>query len=378
MTLIAFDWVMSLDPEWYSAIFGLLVGVSQALAATALAVLWLGLERWRVERRQPSGSGVTPRQSPDAGNLLLAILLLWGYLALMQLVTIWIANLPDEIRWLVPRLQTGWRWLGLAAVVLLPGLGLALLLSPRIKTHPRLLALAAGVVLAAQALYALWLTLPTLRPAGPRLTLLDLAVLLGAGALWLAAFGLYLALAGRAAPVRKGRLPATLPDVRNRHGVPAGSAPAAPPIPIGTAVRSAATAIAETGSHALAASGERVVAPAVAAGARAREQVPGGIAAGTVVKTMAGIAAVLIVSAVVLLPWRHQPGATAHPPAVGPALLANPVANLAVYRRSQQEQVGAWGWVSRKDGIARIPVDRAIQILLARKPPPASTQEARP
>ena len=353
MTLVGFDWVMSLDPEWYSAVFGLLVGVTQTLAAMALAGLWLGLHPPRAHARAPSGAAV--RLSPDAGNLLLALLLLWGYLALMQLVTIWSANLPDEIRWFVPRLQTGWRVLGLAWLVLLPVLALPMLLSGRIKRRPSGLALAAGLVLFGLALYALWLTLPTARSDGPRVTLVDLTVLAGAGALWLAAYMSHLVL----------NRPAT--GVRRERAVVAWRPPALP---------ASRGGVARTGTAAPAAAGSVGATSPSGAGSDGLEQEPSGIDAGTIVKVIAGIATVLIVGATVLLPWRHQESADPTPPEAGPALLSNPVANLADFRAAQHAALRDWGWVSREDGIAQVPVDRAIEMLTARGRSSTSPGEA--
>jgi len=370
LSLLGFDWVMSLDPEWYSAVFGLLVGTSQTLAAMALAVLWLGLTRWRDGAR-------AARPSPDAGNLLLAILLLWGYLVLMQLVTVWIANLPQEIRWLVPRLQTDWRWLGLVASVLLPGLAVAMLLSRRVKTSPAALALAGGIALAGQALYALWLTLPTLHPAAPWLPPMDRTVLAAAGALWLAAFLLHLALSpsprhmtaskpGQRTPsmprasVPRGAAPAVTAQAA-RAGIPSPTprvGPRRPPVrPPGRAA-SASNAGGEDSGQ--------------------RKQEPGGITAGPVFKTLAGVGLVLLLATVVLLPWRRQAPAEPQPrlPEPRPALLPHPVANYAAYRSKQLKQLQSWGWVNRDRGIAHIPVNRAIEILAARTPSSTHPREA--
>ncbi len=181
-TLAAFDWVMSLDPHWYSAIFGLLVGVAQVVAGLALATRWLATAEGRLPDRPAT------RQLHDAANLLLAGVLLWAYLGFMQFLTIWSANLPEEIRWYVPRLQTDWRWLGLAVVGLHLLAPLVLLLSRRARRSPRILGLVAGVVLLGQALYALWLTLPTLRPQAARLEAADALLFLGVGGLWLGLF----------------------------------------------------------------------------------------------------------------------------------------------------------------------------------------------
>jgi hypothetical protein len=179
-SLASFDWVMSLDPQWYSAIFGLLVTAGQVTAALALAVLWYAAAR--------AATAPDPQLLNDFGNLLLTLLLLWTYLVGMQFITIWIADLPREIRWYLPRLQTDWRWMGLVILTLHLFVPLPLLLSRSIKRSRAGLGLAAALLLGAQGLYALWLTLPTLRPQGLQLALADLAVFAGVGGLWLSAF----------------------------------------------------------------------------------------------------------------------------------------------------------------------------------------------
>jgi len=96
MSLAAVDWIGSLVPQWYSTGFGLVVGVGQMLGAMALAVAYLGLR-----------AGAPREIFVDLGNLLLMYVLTWAYLAFMQFLIVWVANLPREISWYVPRLQTG-------------------------------------------------------------------------------------------------------------------------------------------------------------------------------------------------------------------------------------------------------------------------------
>jgi hypothetical protein len=179
-SLAAFDWIMSLDPRWYSAIFGLLVTAGQVTAALALAVLWCVVGR--------AATATDPQLRHDFGNLLLTLLLLWTYLVGMQFITIWIADLPREIRWYLPRLQTDWGWLGLAVLTLHLFMPLPLLLSRSTKRSRAGLGLAAALLLGGEGLYALWLTLPTLHPQGLQLSAADLAVFAGVGGLWLAFF----------------------------------------------------------------------------------------------------------------------------------------------------------------------------------------------
>ena len=159
VSLAAFDWIASLTPAWASSGFGLLVATGQMLAAAAYAVA-------------RSGFGVSePFEAPlrrgfhDLGNLLLMYVLTWAYLAYTQFLVIWSENLPREISWYVPRLQTGWSAVGLAIVVLHFALPFAILLSRRAKRAPRFLAAVAALLLAANLLQTAWLVVPSVSGA---------------------------------------------------------------------------------------------------------------------------------------------------------------------------------------------------------------------
>ena len=95
ITFASFDWLMSLDPHWYSTIFGVLVMGGQGL--TALAVLTIVLV-W-LSRRPPLQSVVQPAHFHDLGNLMLAFTMLWAYFSFSQYLIIWSGNLPHEIEW---------------------------------------------------------------------------------------------------------------------------------------------------------------------------------------------------------------------------------------------------------------------------------------
>jgi hypothetical protein len=153
----AVDLLMSLVPQWYSTAFGLVVMCMQALSGAAVAVL-LGVHASLV-RREPSRPGVPV--SRDLGNVLLMWIMLWGYVAFMQFLIIWAENLPHEIAWYVPRVQTGWRFAGVALVVLQLAVPFLALLFRSVKDKPSRLAGVAALVLAASALDAAWMVLPS-------------------------------------------------------------------------------------------------------------------------------------------------------------------------------------------------------------------------
>jgi hypothetical protein len=180
-SVAAVDWIMSLVPAWHSSIFGLIVATGQLLAAAALAV-WC-----RTDGRLPA------TRRGDLGSVLLVLVLAWSYLAFMDYLTVWVADLPGETVWYLPRLHTSWYWLGVWLVVFHLLLPFAVLLSRRGKQHRRWLRGVAGLLLLAQATYALWLVVPSLRPHGLAVTWSDALAWLGIGGLCWALFDLRLA-----------------------------------------------------------------------------------------------------------------------------------------------------------------------------------------
>ncbi len=134
VTFASVDWIMSLDPHWYSTIFGLLTVVGQGLSALAFTIAVLALHR---AARARSAACCAPGHFHDLGKLLLAFVMLWAYLSFSQFLIIWSGNLPEEIPWYIARIRGGW---GVVALLLVVGhfvLPFALLLSRDLKRHER-------------------------------------------------------------------------------------------------------------------------------------------------------------------------------------------------------------------------------------------------
>ncbi|HEY4067581.1 MAG TPA: hypothetical protein VGM74_11835, partial [Burkholderiaceae bacterium] len=102
----------------------------------------------------------------DLGNRLLMNVMLLAYLQFVQLLIIWAENLPREISWYLPRLQTGWWIVGLALVLLQFTVPFLALLWRRVKDEPRRLAIVAAGLVAVQALGSAWLIVPSVQPHG--------------------------------------------------------------------------------------------------------------------------------------------------------------------------------------------------------------------
>jgi len=177
-TFAAVDWTMSLTPSWHSTEFGLLIGTGQALSALAGAIVCANALATHVD-------APLRRRFHDLGNLALALVLVWAYLALMQFLIIWIEDLPEEITWFLLRSRTSWSALTFFVVVTHFVLPFLLLLSRGAKRAPAVLAAVAALVLLACLADSFWLVVPVFRPRGFELQWSDLGALLAIGGLWL-------------------------------------------------------------------------------------------------------------------------------------------------------------------------------------------------
>jgi hypothetical protein len=181
ITVAAIDWYLSLDAAWRSTIYGMLHAAGDAVAGmAALALAWRWAER-RGRLVPGPGTGPGPEHAHALGNLLFTAVLLWSYLAFMQLLVVWMADLPDEAGWYVPRLRGGWGAYGLALLALHAALPFAVLLSRAAKRDLPTLAGLGALLLLAHHLDLWWQLMPTLRPTAPRPHWTDVAALLAVG-----------------------------------------------------------------------------------------------------------------------------------------------------------------------------------------------------
>jgi hypothetical protein len=184
MSFAAFDWVMSLDPHWYSTIFGLLLMVGQGLSTLAFTIAMA----FFLSRTAPLEPVLTPNKFHDYGKLLFAFTMLWAYLSFSQFLIVWSANLPEEIPWYIRRLQGGWGAVSLAIALghfIFPFL---MLLSSDLKRHASRLALLASFVLVMRYIDLYWLVMPQFHEGRLEFHWLDVATVVGLFGLWLAAY----------------------------------------------------------------------------------------------------------------------------------------------------------------------------------------------
>jgi hypothetical protein len=160
ITVVAFDWISSLVPEWYSDIFGvyLFAGTFLAgLAASSLAAIFL------------SSRGRLPAVRPDhlynLGGLMFAFTVFWSYIAFAQYMLIWYANLPEEVVWYKQRIEGPWLVVVLVLAAVHFVIPFFVLLGKDQKSDARTLGAASICLLAAHLLDLYWMVFPAIGAA---------------------------------------------------------------------------------------------------------------------------------------------------------------------------------------------------------------------
>jgi hypothetical protein len=183
-TFAAVDWLMSLDPRWYSTIFGALVAVEQILPGFAFAIAVAVV----LASHKPLSDVTDELVWNDLGNLLLAFVMMWAYMGFSQFLLIWSGNLQEEIPWYLSRMRGGWEWIGLLLIVFYFALPFVLLLSRGIKRRPSRLLAVAAAILVMSVINQFWMIAPSFSPERFSVHWMGLAALIGVGGLWLPLF----------------------------------------------------------------------------------------------------------------------------------------------------------------------------------------------
>ncbi|HUO85618.1 MAG TPA: hypothetical protein VM534_10940 [Thermoanaerobaculia bacterium] len=182
-TFASVDWMMSLEPHWFSTMYGISFVVGSVLSAFAFGTVIVE----RLSRHEPVSRVVEPIQFRDFGNLQLAFVMLWAYTAFSQFMLIWYGNIAEETPWYLRRMEGGWGMVAGLLIVFHFFLPFTLLLMRGIKDRPRFLAMTSGLILLMRGLDAIWLIAPAFHDSLALLWLSPLAIV-ALGGLWLAVY----------------------------------------------------------------------------------------------------------------------------------------------------------------------------------------------
>ncbi len=183
VSLASVDWMMSVDPHWFSTIYGFVMIGGAGLSALGLIIGAIFV----LMQMQPLAGIVRPSHVHDLGKLLFAFVMLYAYFIFSQFLIIWSANLPEEIPWYLKRFSGGWEYvIGLLVIghFVLP---FSILLSADIKQNARRLTVIAGLLFVMRIVDIYFQVMPqfskTLAPSW-----IDVATVVGVGGLWFTVF----------------------------------------------------------------------------------------------------------------------------------------------------------------------------------------------
>jgi len=171
ITILAIDWLMSLEPHWFSTIFGVYYfagSLLASLAALTFIVVTLNengyLSKW-----------VGKDHYYSLGALMFAFTNFWAYIAFSQFMLIWYANLPEETFWFIARGQGSWYYISIAIIFIRFIIPYGLLISQPSKKDPRRLKLASVWILLSHLYDLYWLVMPTHSKGGASFGWIEIA-----------------------------------------------------------------------------------------------------------------------------------------------------------------------------------------------------------
>lgn len=187
ITFASVDYIMTLEPHWFSTVYGFMISMGQALTAMSFAVAVLVI----LAKFPPVENALTPKHLHDLGKLMLALVMLWAYMNFAQLLITWSGNLPDEVVWYIKRWNSGWGWAAISLLLFHFCLPFLLLLSQTLKRNPRTIFWIAIFIVAIHLVDVFTLVEPNFADVANvkfSISWLDIAAPLGFGGLWLALF----------------------------------------------------------------------------------------------------------------------------------------------------------------------------------------------
>ncbi len=195
LSFAAIDWMMSLQPHWYSTIFGVYYFAGAILSFFSFTMLVaLGFQRAGILK-----DAITAEHYHDIGKLVFGYTVFWAYIAFSQFMLIWYANIPEETIFYLVRVHGGWEWISYGLPIAHFGVPFFFLLSRQIKRNKKLLAVGAVWMLVMHMIDLYWLIMPNFGAHGEgsheshlAIAWTDITAIVGIIGAFLAVFGFFL------------------------------------------------------------------------------------------------------------------------------------------------------------------------------------------
>lgn len=201
------DWVMSIEPHWFSSIFGGILLMGAAMSAFAVCTMSCIF----MHRTTPN-PWLTASNLHDLSKFLFMTVMVWGYFNLSQFLIIWSGNLPEETFWFYERSIGGWQIISAILPLLQWAIPFCLLLSATAKKNPDFVVKVCAFLLFGRAFEQLWLIAPSARVGTFVIQWMDVVAPLALGGAWAALYFSYLG--------RTSGLPAPAPVAGHGHSEP--------------------------------------------------------------------------------------------------------------------------------------------------------------
>lgn len=185
LTFAAFDWVMTLDPHWYSTMYGVYYFAGSIVSFFSL----LGLTSVLASRAGIMGKAVGVEHYHDIGKLMFGFTVFWAYIAFSQYLLIWYANIPEETLYFKHRWEGSWSDVTFFLAVGHFAIPFFFTMSRHIKRNTMTLGLAAVWILLVHFVDIYWQVMPTLHHHGVHFSPMDVTAFVGIGGIFVAVFG---------------------------------------------------------------------------------------------------------------------------------------------------------------------------------------------
>ncbi|MEJ7624685.1 MAG: hypothetical protein WKF34_11895 [Pyrinomonadaceae bacterium] len=143
VTFAVVDWMMTLDPHWFSTMWGLLFVAGWALSCFCFVVALMAF----LYDKAPMNRVLGKRHFHDLGKLMLALTMVWAYFNFSQFLIIWSGNIPEETGWFITRMTGGWGYIGIGLILFHFAFPFLVLLQQDFKRRARWLATLAIFIL---------------------------------------------------------------------------------------------------------------------------------------------------------------------------------------------------------------------------------------